>query len=90
MRWCVLLLPLLLAGCLEDEHLSKCFDIIDVTRQPAQPILLNRCTGETWIAIQETLPKREDQLTASYVLRWYKIHHTDVENGIAGMEKRGK
>ena len=90
MRKCsILALPLLLTGCLWDEKQearpTQCFEIIK--SEELQPILINKCTGETWMALRENLPLRDNQVTPSGVYSWYKIEISSQVNSVAGIEK---
>lgn len=84
-----LIIPLfLLTGCLGDEKQDVCFDIINSTMgHPNQPILINKCSGETWMVIREEYIKQPNELTPDYVLRWYRVDRTIEENSIAGIKK---
>lgn len=80
----------LLAGCLEvkvekraDEKVS-CFEVIDMRDDPS--MLLNRCTGETWIALQKGYPEDKEDKYPSYSWRWYKVERYSDENIVAGIK----
>jgi hypothetical protein len=49
---------------------NPCFDIIEPKRyaQPPSPVLFNRCTGESWILVQDHTGKARRFSRASY--RW--------------------
>lgn len=96
-RWCWLLLLFALTGCpLDEKQLEPvkpmCFDIVNVTNAPPalQPILINKCTGDTYIALQTSLPLRKDQLTPDKIWSWYKVEIGYGINAVGGLEKTPK
>jgi len=84
-RWCLMLVPILLSGCFEDKKPESpqpiaCFDIIDHHDDPPpSPILINKCTGETWIALYE-LATDADGKSKDRVYKWYRMRQTDQVN----------
>jgi hypothetical protein len=80
-----------LSGCFEEKSQPICYDIVNITNgQPNQPILINKCTGETWMTLREELPKQKNELTPSYILKWFKIDQGYGSNVVAGFEKPAK
>lgn len=90
MRWGLILLPLLLAGCLDDElktagSQSHCYDIVPIADgPPGSPLLINKCSGETWMLLRTVHPKEKDEKIASYTYRWHLVASFGDENVIAG------
>jgi hypothetical protein len=88
----ILLLSLCLPSCkfdFEDKTptLEMCYDIVIGRNSANESILINKCTGETWMMLRETAPKEKDELTPSYTNRWYKINKAEFENTVAGIKK---
>jgi hypothetical protein len=70
------------------EQPSMCYEIVKIERgNPEQPVLLNKCTGETWIVLKESLAKTENQLTPDYVFKWYFVPKVYTTNDVAGVDK---
>lgn len=99
MKFIIIISAVLLSGCIEvtpkENSQTKallqqttCFDIIDsIGGQPEQAILINKCTGETWITLKSAFPLEEDEITPSFTYKWYRIHRYEKENSVAGRKK---
>ncbi len=88
MKRTIILAALLLTGCLEDQKTQAitCYDVIanDNAAPALRPILINKCTGETWVALQSPLPKKPGQYMPDRIWRWYRMDSYAVENVVAG------
>ena len=92
MRQIIFLMPFFLVGCINEETLNKsvevkeCFQITSSANGtvPNSPILLDKCTGETWILLRNTEPLRKGQQTPDYVWGWYRVERWSVENAVSG------
>ena len=76
MRWILFLLPFLLAGCLESK--VDCFTIVPETRT-LRPIILDKCTGKTWMLVYVTLVDDKGKETGKFTYRWFNIGFSDEE-----------
>ncbi len=80
----ILFLPLLTACPEETKSLESaqvpCFDIIltGANTPPPSPILLNKCTGETWMVLHSDVNLGDKEKGRSY--SWYKMERYAVEN----------
>ena len=62
----LILSALALAGCWPEDRVveakaaDQCFDIFEAPQVPVSKILLNKCTGETWVCLLYTSPSPRD------------------------------
>lgn len=88
-RAILMILPLVLAGCLEDEKAlatpTMCYDIIPINDGPPRsPLLVNKCTSETWMLLRTVFPKGPGETTPGYKYGWHRIEVWSSENSVAG------
>lgn len=59
---------------------TPCFDIVNVTQGPVslRPILINKCTGETWIALYGEVSLEDSKKGMRY--SWYRMEKSYIEN----------
>lgn len=60
---------------------SNCFDIITLpaTMQPYSPVMLNHCSGASWMLGHENIPDANGKPTAEFVYRWYPLNMSSEE-----------
>lgn len=74
---------LLLTGCLEDKPKAECFEMYNQNQAyPKLPMLLNKCTGETWILLRETYPPGKGESQGTAVYKWFRVNQTILENAV--------
>jgi hypothetical protein len=81
----------LLAGCWDDKRTDlssqpeakECFTIITHEGIPPSPILLNKCTGETWVVLYEEVPDSSNPKQVSREYDWYKMNRSSLANAYA-------
>ncbi len=65
----------LLTGCLEDKESKQakdlCFEIYPAEKFSGQ-IMLNKCTGESWMLVTTTLMDNGKK-TGAFTYRWYPL-----------------
>jgi hypothetical protein len=63
------------------KHLihQHCYEIVDVKHAILSPMLINKCTGETWTAIQMTYDDEKGNPDYS-VYTWYKVQTSESVN----------
>jgi hypothetical protein len=61
-----------------------CYDVvgIDDAGTGLSPILINKCTGETWVALRAPYPKDKDGSDGGFSWRWYRLERYSPENAI--------
>ena len=87
---------LLVTGCFDDKgdkvkNISEsqtCYEIVNIPSSSMSPILLNKCNGDTYIALREEFPIRDNELTPSYTWKWVRVERFAGENSVAGMKKQ--
>lgn len=91
LRAIALLSCLALSGCDYSYSLGKtqeraCFEIISPTEDtaPNSPIMLDKCTGETWVILRVTEPLEKGETVPGFSYTWYKIERYGVINSVAG------
>jgi hypothetical protein len=53
---------------------APCYDIkMTAPESPYTPILLNRCTGQTWQLVRVVVNDAKGKQTDQFVYRWYMI-----------------
>jgi hypothetical protein len=80
----LILVALLLSGCLEDKKPEPsaavaCYDIINHQGPPPSPVLINKCTGDTWIVLYDEKPDVNGK-SVDKVYNWYRMWTTEREN----------
>ena len=75
MRWFILIVPFLLAGCFEEnkpdtQTKTECFQILPESR--TRQIMLNKCSGETWMLVYTTLMDNGKE-TGKFTYRWMPL-----------------
>jgi hypothetical protein len=91
-RWLPLLALPLLTACPWDKKKEAevpqvpCHEIINPGRYmpPSSPILLDKCTGETWMMLRSDLPLEKGERTPGRTWKWYLIPKGYGENASAG------
>jgi hypothetical protein len=79
-----------LTGCIEQKIETpplppKCFNIVELKSNVSpSPILIDKCTGETWTILRESDELSKGQTAASYTYKWFRIERYAVENSVAG------
>lgn len=78
MKRLIVLLPLLLGGCLEKP---QCYQMYPETKD-SRAVLLNECTGETWILM--TIPLYNSSMTQiAATFKWLPVGTEEYEPRIA-------
>ena len=73
--WYLAALPLLLSGCLEDKKCPEekkqidCFEVIPESKT-LRPIMVNKCTGETWMLVYTSFVDEKGNKTGTFTYRW--------------------
>jgi hypothetical protein len=53
---------------------ALCFDVVPTTGDaPFGPILINRCTGATWLLVREDAPDMKGTPTGKFTFRWHPL-----------------
>lgn len=54
---------------------SKCFEVSRSTNlsEPASPILINRCTGDTWMLVKSRIYDKSGKDTQSFDFEWFPL-----------------
>jgi len=54
---------------------AKCFEIsrTNVLVDPSNPILINKCTGDTWMLVKSEIVDVNGHSTDSFTYRWFKL-----------------
>jgi hypothetical protein len=60
---------------------SACYDISQPQKDmvPFEPILVDHCTGSTWLLVRAPMPDAKGQDGGAYVYRWFPIAMESVE-----------
>jgi len=55
---------------------AHCFDIVTLpaNMQPYSPVLLNHCSGASWMLGHENITDANGKLTNEFVYRWYPLN----------------
>lgn len=82
-----LLFPLLLTGCYEakkeaKENLVECFEVIEQSKTP-RPLMVNKCTGDTWILVYTTLAEKQEGQPETFTYRWYPLTYSTTETALS-------
>lgn len=72
----------LLSGC--DANLGKnaeapptpCFSIQNASEQPHSPILINSCTGQTWLLVKSDYSDKPED---GFTYQWFSINKLDYQ-----------
>jgi hypothetical protein len=83
-RWSFPFLLLLLTGCFEDKTTAPsppvaCYDIISHEGPPPSPVLINKCTGQTWMVLYSDVSD-VDGKTMDKIYQWYLIPRSEEDN----------
>ena len=54
---------------------SPCFDVVPMTDNavPYGPIMINRCTGVTWLLVRENVFDTKGNPTGKFAFRWHPL-----------------
>jgi hypothetical protein len=75
------------AGLPDPPPPAECFEYIEPKMLPVAPMLLNRCTGYTWMLVRHPVGNAQDPATGPIVYRWAPILADKGEavlGGVAG------
>lgn len=70
---------LLLSSCLPEkfsitnENPVSCYEVLTFAQTMRAPMKINKCTGETWILLNNPVAKEKDELTPGYYPLWYFV-----------------
>lgn len=79
-RFFVVAAALAASGCNEQKPPSSCYELSAATsQQPGMPILLDRCTGNSWLLVRTPLG---DDAGGSFTYRWLSLAKLDYETPI--------
>lgn len=88
MKYFLVIALVMLSGCIPEnniEHPQPCFEVIYPQGSAlVTPIMLNKCTGESWILLKVSEPLKEDETSPSFSWAWYTINGYYSENYIGG------
>ena len=61
---------------------QPCYELVPMPtkEQPYGPLLLNRCTGATWLLVRSGLPDVAGKATNSFVFRWAPLGASSGES----------
>jgi hypothetical protein len=70
-----------------DHSATTCFQVFQPQRHtlPATPLLLNRCTGETWILVRRPVGTSNRKRSQEPAFRWIAL---EVDQAIAVSERK--
>lgn len=66
----VLALAVVVLGFLAFNKQTPCYDVVAGSTQP-QRVLLNKCSGDTWVLVQQTVVDKEGKNTGQFMYKWF-------------------
>lgn len=86
----LILLMLAVSACIPEETAEKndslkiaCFDIVQVKGvAPNSPLLIDKCTGETWMILRSNAPLQKGQKKPDFYYGWYRVERYAAENSV--------
>lgn len=71
-------------GPAKSETRTPCFELVMMQNSIAYgPILVNRCTGATWMLVRESLPRAKGNSEEPFTYRWHPLA-TEENEAILG------
>ena len=86
----LILSALALAGCWPEDRVveakaaDQCFDIFEAPQVPVSKILLNKCTGETWVISIQNYPLEKGETVPGRSYQWHPMSRFISENSYSG------
>jgi hypothetical protein len=63
---------------------NMCFEISSNNPATVGPILLDKCTGNTWVLLRSRVFDDQGKPSKDFEWAWFKVDRTDITNTVEG------